>query len=280
MIECEKFKSGLKNIKKGEIRIWKDIWRTDKIETNRINVLCDKENIVEITISEWDMLQINNKQIKDSLKSKSLSNLKILDEVTERSEIQYKQKFIIWGSYRFVFSFFIPLNFPIIDNRLVFSQIKQVSCESVSQNPLLAQRFKNGKYMISFNNNGDIDWKVWNKIVYKIDADQILGKRVDVEYEIKFSESNDWFIKIKHNWSLMREYNWRVSSSSQKYPIWKYYENKFYFKLWLYRDNYHSRLKHFELEKNHNKIKSIKKAIFQQDRWELMTIFFKLYSIE
>jgi hypothetical protein len=266
-----------------ELRIWKKKLQFDKTEPDKITIFDDDKNTFQIKIWEWDILQVNNKEIfDDTEKAWIIDSLKLEDSASERSEVQDKEKFDLNKTYKFTFDFYIPNDFPIIDNRLVIWQRKQVAKDWVNQNPLIAQRFRNWKYSISLNNNWDPKWKVGNKTIYELDAEDILWKRISAEYQIKFSENEDWFIKIKHNWKTILEHHWKVSSSSQTYAIWEYYEDKFYFKFWLYRDNYKKRLLEINNEEqtDENKIKAIKQAINEEGNWKLMTILFRNYNTE
>lgn len=277
---------GENNVAKPEIKINETTWQCDKSEPGRIEIQEENEEIIiKMQTKTWDILQINDIQVyDDTLKKDKINNLTVEDKASERTEIQDKEKFELWKLYRFSFDFKIPENFPIIDNRLVIGQWKQRASQNwASNNPIIAQRFRNGKYSIWFNNTGDPKGKKGNTLVgEKIDAENILGRRIHAEYEIKFSEQKDWYITIKHDGNLIWEFHWKTSSSSQEYPVWTYYENKFYFKFGLYKDNYKKRVIELKSEEdnedNRKKIKAIKKAQEDENNGNPMTIYFKNYS--
>lgn len=274
----------ISNIKRPETKIWWYDRLIHKMEPNRITFFDDAESTISIKIWRWDYLQFNNQQISDNnIKKEKIDNLELWDKSVERDEIEFKKHFDLDKSYKFSFDFFVPEDFPIIDNRLVLGQWKQQFEEWTYNNPIIAQRFRNGKYTISFNSTWNPKWWVNNKIC-ELDAKEILGKRTKAEYEIRFSEHDDWYVKIRHNLKLLWEYTGRVSSSSTEYPIWKYYKDNFFFKFWLYRDTYQKRLLELKNEEvtdeNKQKIKTLEKVIEDENNGKLMTIFFKNYLKE
>jgi hypothetical protein len=230
--------------------------RKDKIENWRIH------NSLEISIKEWD---------KNDWK-------------TERSEIQLKDKLEMWTIYKTSFDFLIPADFPIVDNRLVLAQRKQVAKDRVNQNPLLAVRFRDGKFWVTKNISGDIEWGKGNEMLWnQIDAKEIMWKRNHIEFDTKFSEKEDGLVKVTLNWKVIGTYEGRFSSSNETYPRGKYYDDKFYFKLGLYRDNYQKRIA--ELQKSDDtekeqKIETLKRAIEQEKKNGGMSILYKNYNME
>lgn len=268
-----------------EINIWWYDRLVHKMEPNRIAFFDDRENTISIKIWRWDYLQFNHQKIwDDTTKDEKISNIQLTDKSVERDEIEAKKHFFINKSYRFSFDFFVPEDFPIIDNRLVIWQWKQQFMEWTKNNPVIAQRFRNWKYSISFNVNWDPKGNWWNNVVCELDKKEILWKRIKSVYEIKFSENEDGYVKIRHNWNFLREYHWKVSSSSKKYPIWEYYKDNFFFKFWLYKDTYEKRLLELrneeKTEENKIKINDLEKATDNEKNWKLMTIYFKNYKVE
>ena len=274
-----------KTEKRPETKLWWYDRLIHKMEVNRIIVFDDQEETIKLSIWKWDYLQFNNQKIwgKEEREEK-ITNITLSDKSLERSEIETKDHYYLNRSYRFKFDFFIPEDFPIIDNRLVIWQRKQQFMEWTKNNPIIAQRFRNWKYSISVNLNWDPKSNWWNNIVCELDKKEILWKRINSIYEIRFSENEHGYIKIRYNGNLLREYNWKVSSSSSEYPIWEYYKDYFFFKFWLYRDTYQKRL--LELEngedtlENSEKIDSIELAIKNENEWKLMSIYFKNYRVE
>lgn len=270
---------------KPEINIWEYDRFVHKMESNRITFFDDEENTIAIKIWRWDYLQFNHEKIfDDAVKEEKITNIQLWDKSVERAEIETKEHYYLGKSYKFSFDFFIPEDFPIVDNRLVIWQWKQQFMEWTKNNPIIAQRFRNWKYSISFNVNWDPKGNWWNDIVCTLDKNEVLWKRIKSVYEIRFSENEDGYVKIRHNENLLREYNWKVSSSGKEYPIWTYYKDNFFFKFWLYKDTYEKRLLELKNEKfteeNKQKTKALEKAIDEENNWKLMTIFFKNYNVK
>jgi hypothetical protein len=48
-----------------------------------------------------------------------LANIIVSDTSLERAEIEDKEHYSLGKAYKFMFDFFIPEDFPIVDNRLV-----------------------------------------------------------------------------------------------------------------------------------------------------------------
>ncbi|AHB41762.1 hypothetical protein P148_SR1C00001G0976 [candidate division SR1 bacterium RAAC1_SR1_1] len=268
-----------------EINIWGYDRLIHKMEPHRITFFDDEESTIEIKIGRGDYLQFNNEKIwDDKLKEEKIKGVKTGDKSVERAEIEGKEHFLLGKSYRFNFEFFIPENFPIIDNRLVIGQWKQQFEEGTKNNALIAQRFRNGKYTISFNPTGDPKGNGGNVNICELNAKDVLGKRIQTEYEIRFSEDEDGYIKIRHNGNFLWEYHGKVSSSSKEYPVGKYYKDNFFFKFGLYKDSYEKRLLELENEEqtdeNHKKIEALKKAIDDENNGKLMTVYFKNYKVE
>lgn len=274
-----------KTQKRPETKLWWYDRLIHKMEANRIIVFDDKEETIKLSIWKWDYLQFNNQKIWEKKEREDkITHMILSDKSLERSEIETKNHYYLEKSYRFNFDFFISEDFPIIDNRLVIWQWKQQFMEWTKNNPIIAQRFRNWKYSISVNFNWDPKGNWWNTIVCELDKKEMLWKRIHSTYEIRFSENEHGYIKIRHNWNLLREHHWKVSSSNSEYPIWKYYKDDFFFKFWLYRDTYENRL--LELKnsedtvENREKIKTIELAIKDENEWKLMSIYLKNYRVE
>jgi hypothetical protein len=104
-----------------------------------------------------------------------------------------------------------------------------------------------------------------------------------MEYEVKFSEKEDGYLKVKLGDRVIWEYSGRISSSSEVYSCEEYYDPKFYFKFWLYRDNYQKRIK--ELQQSDDpfkgdKITAINQAILDEKKGKCMEVLFKNYSVK
>ncbi len=268
-----------------ETILWWHNWLIHKMEPNRLIFFDDKENTIAIKIWKWDYLQFNYEKIWDNkLREEKLANMVLSDTSLERAEIEAKDHYSLGKKYKFTFDFFIPEDFPIVDNRLVIWQWKQQFEKWIKNRPIIAQRFRNWKYTILLNVHWNPKIKWGDITVCMLDAKDILWKWIAAEYEIRFSENDDGYVKIRHNWVFLYEYRGKTSSSDKEYQIWKYYKDDFFFKFWLYKDTYKKRILELKNEKtteeNKEKIETLTKAIEDENSWKLMTIFFKNYKVE
>lgn len=280
-IESEKL--GLKKWgPKPEMKVGDQTRQFDKMEPGKVEV--DKDNVFKITIKTGDFLQVNNKQIyTNEDKAKELADLENKKAV-ERTEIQNKENLKLGKDYVCKFSFMIPKGFPLLANRLVIGQRKQMTnVKWASQNPFLAQKLNRNKLQFIINTSWDITGKIWSKTIAKIPIKEYLDKRIDMEYQFKFSDKDDGYLKIKMNWKEIVDYHWKLASDiidkeGRKEDV--------YFKFWLYRDNYDYGIKvlkkNNEKEPNENlekEIAAIEKAK-EDEKKNPMTIYFKDYSVK
>jgi len=278
---------------KPEMLVGNETRQFDKMEPGKTEI--DKNNIFKITIQTWDFLQVNNKQIyTDEDKNKELTDLGNKKAV-ERTEIQNKNTLKLWQEYICKFSFMIPEGFPLLANRLVIGQRKQMTdVKWASQNPFLAQKLNRNKLQFMINTGWDIKGNTWNTTIAKVPIKKFIGKRINMEYQFKFSDTDDGYLKIKINgknvvmninWKNTKKYHWKLASDLIGG------ENKWtddvYFKFWLYRDNYDYGIKvlkkNSEEEPNENlekEIADIEKAKEDEKNGNPMTIYFKDYSVE
>lgn len=258
----------VKAIKKETIKIWDTTRRLDKANPERIEKFDD--NTVKISIKAWDHR----------------------DWSTERTELQDKEKQKFWEEYLYKFSFKIPENFPLIDNRLVLWQWKY--CEPEWQYwdpvPMLSQRIKKFDweyYFVITDGNRNI---IWNRIPIK----DIQGKYINMEYKLKFS--NTWKSYAKIKWEIIDD-NWKkeINIFEGDFNEWLNETNgkwvdELYFKFWLYRDRY----KYWIKKIKHNRIltKDVKKKEINEIKQAMkleqearnskklpMCILFKDYSV-
>ena len=70
------------------------------------------------------------------------------DEETrsERAELDSGKHAVLDQEIEYRFSIFVPLDFPIVDNRLVIAQWKQ---DGISGSPTVAQRFRGGRHYLT-----------------------------------------------------------------------------------------------------------------------------------
>jgi len=286
------------------------IWECDKMEPDRTEV--DSNNVFKMTIQTGDILQVNNTQrFTDEDKARELTNLEG-KKASERTEIQAKEKIKIGQEYICKFSFKIPKGFPFSANRLVIGQWKQeTKAEWASQNPFLAQKLNRKKLQFIINTNWDITGQTWSTIIANIPIKKYVDKRINMEYQFKFSDKDDGYLKIKMKWENdtkytdIVDYHWKLASDTIGGE--NKWEDKAYFKFWLYRDNYDYGIKVLEKSnqkelnenlkkditdrekaKNEKEIKkdfekniaAIEKAKEDEKNGHPMTIYFKGYSVE
>ncbi len=271
------------NNPKVKMRIGKTKRAFDKMEPGRIEI--DNNNIFKITIQNWDFLQINNKQIyTDKDKQKELSDL-TNKKAVERTEIQDNETLNLGKDYACTFWFMLPKNFPLLANRLVLWQWKQnPKVNNANQNPLLAQRLRKDKLVFTVNNSWDLSGKNWTEPLAELPIKELLGKQIQMKYEFKFSNKEDWYLRIYIDWKKIVDYHWIFSSSSRD-PAKR--TDEIYFKFGLYRDNYDYGIKLLE-EKNKQEVNldlkqeiaDIEKVKLYEKQWNPMTIYFGNYDVQ
>ncbi len=272
---------------KPRMKIWWMKRQFDKMEPNSVEI--DRKNVFKLTLQTWGFLQVNNKKIyTDKDKQRELSDLRNKKAV-ERTEIQAWDKLELGNDYVCSFAFMLPKNFPLLANRLVLWQWKQNPIWDATQNPLLAQRIQRDdkgidNLVFTINNSWDLSGKEGTETKAKIPIKKLLGKRLNMEYQVKFSDNEDGYLRINMNGENILEYNWILSSSNKEKEKWT---NEIYFKFGLYRDNYdygikllkerNKKDKYQNLEK---KIAEIEKAKKDEKNGNPMTIYFKEYSVK
>lgn len=114
------------------------------------------------------------------------------------------------------FSFLIPKNFPIVDQRLVISSCKQ---SDVSR-PLTAERYRNGKHTFTIESQG-------HKKSYKLPPIP-LGHWVDMVFQSRYATGDDGLAQVWMNGKLVVSYHGPLADPK--------FKNAFYHKIGLYRD--------------------------------------------
>ncbi len=142
-------------------------------------------------------------------------------KITERVELKEEDKFHaeFEETHLYRFSFYMPKDFPIIDTRLVLGQWKQKG----KHNPIIAQRFVNGIFYVTVSS---IKGKKKILELSKENSLDLMGKWVDVEYKILFSQQTT-SLELK------------IAEYKSKYfgPLgYPEDEDRIYFKFGLYRD--------------------------------------------
>ena len=153
---------------------------------------------------------------------------------TERDELM--EAWWLFGhtgrAYRYSFSLYLPADFPIVPQRLVLAQWKQV-CEWTRcrpQNPVLAIRYQNGELTVTRQD------ETGKSILYST-TQEIRGRWLDFRFDTRFSRFGDGdqpgYIDAWLNGEQILSYQGATLYQLQRgYPAHGY----IYFKMGLYRD--------------------------------------------
>ncbi|MEJ2010070.1 MAG: heparin lyase I family protein [Acidobacteriota bacterium] len=148
----------------------------------------------------------------------------------ERDELMEAPQF--WSqsgrTYDYGFSLYLPRDFPIVEDRLVIAQWKQL-CEWLScrpDNPVLAIRYVGGVLFVTRKNDAG------QATIYRSQG-EMRGRWLDFRFVTRFSQGDDGFIR---GWMNGRQIVWyrgvTAYRAARGYPAHGF----FYFKMGLYRD--------------------------------------------
>jgi hypothetical protein len=207
-----------------------DINIYDGFETTSLNKIWDTKKIIPGSVEiQSSIVRSGKSAAKITLRAGDQID-KEKGTILERTELLEKR--ILWAYedlyYSYSFSLFIPQDFPIVWNRLVIAQWKQVcpieNC--YPDNPVIAIRYISGELLITHKVSQQ------KKILYRTKED-IRNKWLDFKAKIRFSQKKDGEIKIWLNNELIVNYN-GINAYPEKggYPK----RNHFKFKMGLYRD--------------------------------------------
>ncbi len=149
---------------------------------------------------------------------------------SERDELMETPRF--WSqsekTYEYMFSLYIPMDFPIVENRLIIAQWKQL-CELGNcrpDNPVLAIRYVGGVLFVTRKN--DID----EATLYRSQG-EMRGRWLDFRFVTRFSQGDDGIIKGWMDGQQIVQYHGVTAyRAAIGYPAHGF----FYFKMGLYRD--------------------------------------------
>jgi hypothetical protein len=162
------------------------------------NIVRSGKYSVELTVREGDVKQTGAE-----------------NTINERTELD-SGKYPLYGKeICYGFSFLVPKDFPIVDVRLVISQIKQ----SDGDGPLIAQRYRDGAHTISIESHG----KKKRYTLPKIRK----GEWQDMIYRVRYHDQ-DGYIDMWMNGKKVVTYKGPLGNSELR--------NLFYHKIGLYRD--------------------------------------------
>jgi hypothetical protein len=132
-------------------------------------------------------------------------------------------------TYEYRFSLYIPDSFPIVSTRLIIAQWKQKcpSEECSDNSPIVAIRYQSGKLFITLNSDSG------RRRLFEL-KNECRNRWLDFMFQIRFSQQSDGEIKTFLNDSSIISYQGKTCYSQK--PGYHLKNNKFYFKMGLYRD--------------------------------------------
>jgi hypothetical protein len=190
------------------------LWNTRKLPSGTLvmqsDVVRDGRQAARITLKAGD-------QIADE----SGSDL-------ERAELEEAraQESVADQTYRYSFSLFLPRDFPVVPTRLVLAQWKQrCRLESCTpDNPTVALRYENGELFITHQTTSE------RRELYRTTR-EVRGRWLDVHFELRFTRASTGLIKVWLDGVPVVDY-----AGVNAYPADAGYDDRFYFKVGLYRD--------------------------------------------
>lgn len=149
---------------------------------------------------------------------------------SERDELMEVPQF--WSqsgrTYQYTFSLYLPMDFPIVQKRLVIAQWKQL-CEWVScrpDNPVLAIRYVGGILFVTCKNDAG------ETTIYRSEG-EMRGRWLDFRFVTRFSQRDDGFLNGWLNGRQIVQYRGVTAyRGARGYPAHGFV----YFKMGLYRD--------------------------------------------
>jgi hypothetical protein len=148
--------------------------------------------------------------------------------ILERAEIEESKRLeaVEGWTYDYSFSLFLPRDFPIVATRLVIAQWKQRCAieNCMPDNPTLAIRYSSGELSVTHQTGPE------RRTLYQL-KDDIRDRWMDFRFRIRFSKTADGSIDAWLDGKSILHY-----AGVNAYPESGGYENRFYFKVGLYRD--------------------------------------------
>lgn len=145
---------------------------------------------------------------------------------TERTELDSRTHPFLHQKVWYKFSILIPEDFPVVDDRLVISQVKQtVSASSPLQ--LYAQRFRNGQHYLTIYDMTNGDKEEAARVTL---PDLTKEQWHDFIFQIYYSETSDGYIKMWMDGKQVTSFNGPTASRKGR--------NQFYHKIGMYRDQW------------------------------------------
>jgi Polysaccharide lyase len=143
------------------------------------------------------------------------------DTPTERAELDSGHFPFLGRDVWYGFSFLIPKDFPIVDDRLVLSSCKQTDLGD----PLVAQRYRNGRHTFTVRDTRHSDGKVTFSL-----PEIRKAKWIDMIYHVRYSSRDDGLVEIWMDGKRVVAHSGPLTDAAGK--------NRFYHKIGLYRDRW------------------------------------------
>jgi hypothetical protein len=148
--------------------------------------------------------------------------------ILERAEMEEAKRLeaVVGATYEYAFSLYLPKDFPVVATRLVIAQWKQrCAAETCTpDNPTIAVRYSSGELLVTHQTDAE------RRTLYRT-TEELRNRWLDFRFRIRFSRQPDGLIAawlddkpIVHHTGL------------NAYPDGSGYEDRFYFKVGLYRD--------------------------------------------
>jgi len=198
-----------------------NIWNTSRMEANSIEfqseIVRKGKMAAKITVRTNDTFEAG----------KSTSAPTERDELLQAAPYAPQEG----SKYEYEFSLFLPINFPIVNTRLVLAQWKQY-CQGgekapcADDSPVLAVRYVSGELYITLKTDSGT-----NKL-FKIN-DEIRSKWLDFRFIVRFSRKDDGSVEAYLNEKEIINYK-GVTSYSESHGYAS--KSRYYFKMGLYRD--------------------------------------------
>jgi hypothetical protein len=186
------------------------LWRTHRVKPGGVVV-------------QQDIVRSGHSALRFELREGDKGGVGGDGEATERAELQeadYLQA-RFGETHEYAFSMYVPVDFPIVDTRLVTAQWKQ-PCAQCSKNrsPIVAQRYRRGTLFVTIETlNG-------RTTIYR-HPDKIQGQWIDLRYRIRFGWT-DGAVTLWVNGARVVDYRGPLGYPDDPPEI--------YFKFGLYRD--------------------------------------------
>jgi Polysaccharide lyase len=140
------------------------------------------------------------------------------DTWVERAELDSGHFPLLNKEAWYGFSFLIPKEFPIVNERLVISSCKQTDVPR----PNLAERFRNGKHTLTIE-------AVGKKKEFSLPKIR-LGEWMDMIFRVRYSGGQEGLVEVWANGKRVVQFSGPTAEPNGK--------NAFYHKIGLYRDRY------------------------------------------